>query len=128
MAYAKTIAAADPPQHTRMRRIVSRGFTPPRIKEMATAIEAIVQRCLGGIEEQPTFDVVERFAVPLPVEMICHILGIDDSHYTQAKRWSDTSPPQRRGVQQSCRAQRVDVEHHQGVQHVLRAVDRGTAR
>ncbi len=38
MASAKTIAAADPPQHTRMRRIVSRGFTPPRIKEMADAI------------------------------------------------------------------------------------------
>jgi cytochrome P450 len=89
MASAKTIAAADPPQHTRMRRIVSRGFTPPRIKEMATAIEEIVDRCLAGIEDQPTFDLVQQLAVPLPVEMICHILGIDRSHYTQAKRWSD---------------------------------------
>jgi cytochrome P450 len=89
MASAKTIAAADPPQHTRMRRIVSRGFTPPRIKEMATAIEEIVDRCLAGIEDQPTFDVVQRLAVPLPVEMICHILGIDRSRYTQVKRWSD---------------------------------------
>ena len=42
---------ASPPQHTRMRRIVSRGFTP-RIKEMATAIEEIVERCLAGIEDQ----------------------------------------------------------------------------
>jgi len=89
MASAKTIAAADPPQHTRMRRIVSRGFTPPRIKEMATAIQEIVERCLAGIEDQPAFDVVERLAVPLPVEMICHILGIERSHYSQAKRWSD---------------------------------------
>ncbi|MGB9253004.1 MAG: cytochrome P450 [Mycobacterium sp.] len=89
MASAKTIAAADPPQHTRMRRIVSRGFTPPRIKEMATAIEEIVDRCLAGIEDQPAFDVVQRLAVPLPVEMICHILGIDSNHYPQAKRWSD---------------------------------------
>jgi cytochrome P450 len=89
MASAKTIAAADPPQHTRMRRIVSRGFTPPRIKEMVTAIEEIVRRCVAGIEDQPAFDVVERLAVPLPVEMICHILGIDGDHYSQAKRWSD---------------------------------------
>ena len=89
MASAKTIAAADPPQHTRMRRIVSRGFTPPRIKEMATAIEDIVERCLAGIEDQPSFDVVERLAVPLPVQMICHILGIDRGHYDQVKRWSD---------------------------------------
>jgi cytochrome P450 len=89
MASAKTIAAADPPQHTRMRRIVSRGFTPPRIREMANAISEIVEGCLTGIEDQPSFDVVQRLAVPLPVEMICHILGIDRSHYSQAKRWSD---------------------------------------
>jgi cytochrome P450 len=89
MASAKTIAAADPPQHTRMRRIVSRGFTPPRIKEMATAISTIVDRCLTGIGDLPCFDLVEQLAVPLPVEMICHILGIDRSEYGRAKRWSD---------------------------------------
>ncbi|WP_297730669.1 cytochrome P450 [Mycobacterium sp.] len=89
MASAKTIAAADPPQHTRIRRIVSRGFTPPRIKEMADAITEIVDRCLSGISELPTFDLVERLAVPLPVEMICHILGIDRSEYGRAKCWSD---------------------------------------
>ena len=89
MASAKTIAAADPPQHTRMRRIVSRGFTPPRIKEMADAITEIVDRCLSGIEDLPGFDLVERLAIPLPVEMICHILGIDRSEYGRAKRWSD---------------------------------------
>jgi cytochrome P450 len=89
MASAKTIAAADPPQHTRMRRIVSRGFTPPRIKEMAAAINEIVERCLAGVGDLPSFDVVERLAVPLPVEMICHILGIARSEYGRAKSWSD---------------------------------------
>jgi cytochrome P450 len=89
MASAKTIAAADPPQHTRMRRIVSRGFTGPRIKEMAEVINGIVERCLNGIGDAPSFDVVERLAVPLPVEMICHILGIDRSEYGRAKLWSD---------------------------------------
>jgi cytochrome P450 len=89
MASAKTIAAADPPQHTRMRRIVSRGFTPPRIKEMGAAISGIVDRCLAGIGDQPSFDVVDRLAVPLPVEMICHILGIDRSEYGRVKHWSD---------------------------------------
>jgi cytochrome P450 len=89
MASAKTIAAADPPQHTRMRRIVSRGFTPPRIKETAAAISGIVERCLSGIGDVPSFDVVERLAVPLPVEMICHILGIEPNEFGRAKRWSD---------------------------------------
>ncbi|MDT5109276.1 MAG: hypothetical protein QOE20_1166 [Mycobacterium sp.] len=89
LASAKTIAAADPPQHTRMRRIVSRGFTPARIKEMAEAINGIVQRCLTGVADAPSFDVVEQLAIPLPVEMICHILGIDRSEYGRAKLWSD---------------------------------------
>jgi cytochrome P450 len=56
---------------------------------MAAATNEIVERCLAGIGDVPTFDVVERLAVPLPVEMICHILGIDRSEYGRAKRWSD---------------------------------------
>ena len=89
LANTRAIAGADPPQHTRMRRIVSRGFTPPRIAEMASAVEAIVARCLKGIDDTDSFDVVERLAVPLPVEMICHILGIDRTYYGQVKTWSD---------------------------------------
>jgi len=89
LAATRAIAGADPPEHTRMRRIVSRGFTPPRIAEMATAIDEIVDGCLDGIAARDTFDVVERLAVPLPVEMICHILGIDRQHYGDVKRWSD---------------------------------------
>jgi cytochrome P450 len=89
LASARNIAGADPPQHTRMRRIVSRGFTPPRIAEMATTINQIVDRCLLGIDEVDSFDVVDRLAVPLPVEMICHILGIDEPHFDEVKRWSD---------------------------------------
>ncbi len=89
LASTRAIAGSDPPQHTRMRRIVSRGFTPPRIAEMRSAIHEIVDRCMLGIERSDSFDVVERLAIPLPVEMICHILGIDRSHYNQAKEWSD---------------------------------------
>lgn len=89
LAATRAIAGADPPEHTRMRRIVSRGFTPPRIAEMASAINEIVDGCLDGIAERQSFDVVERLAVPLPVEMICHVLGIDHQHYGDVKRWSD---------------------------------------
>lgn len=56
---------------------------------MADAIAKIVDRCLSGIDELPSFDLVERLAIPLPVEMICHILGIDRSEYGRAKCWSD---------------------------------------
>jgi cytochrome P450 len=89
LAASRAIAGADPPEHTRMRRIVRRGFTPPRIAEMAAAVDEIVDGCIDGITERAPFDVVERLAIPLPVEMICHILGIDPEYYGGVKRWSD---------------------------------------
>jgi cytochrome P450 len=86
---AQSIASADPPDHTRLRRIVSRGFTPARIAQMTTTINEIVDRCLAGAGDLDGYDVVERLAVPLPVEMISDILGIGDAGYSQVKRWSD---------------------------------------
>ncbi|HEX3707796.1 MAG TPA: cytochrome P450 [Mycobacteriales bacterium] len=89
LATAQAIASADPPEHTRVRRIVSRGFTPGRIATMATTITAIVDRCMQGAGDLDGFDVIERLAVPLPVEMIADILGIDSAGYDQVKQWSD---------------------------------------
>ncbi|HEX3898836.1 MAG TPA: cytochrome P450 [Mycobacteriales bacterium] len=89
LATAQAIASADPPEHTRVRRIVSRGFTPGRITAMATTIAAIVDRCMNGAGDLDGFDVVERLAVPLPVEMIANILGIESAGYDQVKQWSD---------------------------------------
>jgi cytochrome P450 len=89
LSTAQSIAAADPPQHTRMRRIVSRGFTPGRIRQWAGKIDEIVDRCLSGAGDFHGFDVVEQLAVPLPVEMISHILGLGDVDYAQLKHWSD---------------------------------------
>jgi cytochrome P450 len=89
MAEAQSIASSDAPQHTRLRRIVSRGFTPARIAQIAATIQAIVDRCLAGAGDLDGFDVIERLAVPLPVEMISDILGIADAGYAQVKQWSD---------------------------------------
>jgi cytochrome P450 len=89
LSTAQSIAAADPPQHTRMRRIVSRGFTPGRISQFSTKIDEIVDRCLAGAGDLHGFDVVEQLAVPLPVEMISYILGLGDVDYVQLKQWSD---------------------------------------
>jgi cytochrome P450 len=86
---ARTIIAADPPDHTRIRRIVSRGFTPRRVAEMAATIEEIVTECVAGIEETDVYEVVQRLAVPLPVKMIADLLGVNAENYDDVKRWSD---------------------------------------
>ena len=86
---ARSLVAADPPEHTRMRRIVSRGFTPGRIAQWSARIEELVDDCLGGADDLDGFDVVEQLAIPLPVKMISDILGIGPAHYPQVKEWSD---------------------------------------
>jgi cytochrome P450 len=86
---ARPIVAADPPDHTRMRRIVNRGFTPRRTGEMADKINQIVERCLDGIDDTDSYEVVQNLAIPLPVQMIADLLGIESDHYADVKRWSD---------------------------------------
>jgi cytochrome P450 len=86
---AQAIASADAPEHTRLRRIVSRGFTPGSIAKMTIAINDIVDRCLADAGDLDGFDIVEGLAIPLPVEMIANILGIEDAGYPQVKEWSD---------------------------------------
>jgi cytochrome P450 len=85
---ARAIVAADPPQHTRMREIANRGFTPRRIAELRGKIEAIVTECLGGADFSSEFDLVSNFTVPLPVRMISHFLSVESDHYADVKRWS----------------------------------------
>jgi cytochrome P450 len=86
---ARTIIAADPPDHTRIRRIVNRGFTPGRIATLGTKIDVIVDECLSGIEMAEVYDVVSRLAIPLPVQIIGDMLGIEPEMRPNIKRWTD---------------------------------------
>jgi hypothetical protein len=54
--------ALDPPRHTRMRALVSKGFTPRRVRDLADGIRALAQRHLAGALRQDTFDFVGDFA------------------------------------------------------------------
>ncbi|MDQ1497869.1 MAG: hypothetical protein QOD57_1049, partial [Actinomycetota bacterium] len=87
---ARVIVGADPPQHTRQRAIVSRGFTPRRIAEFKDIIERIVAECLTAVDASDGFDLVEQLAIPLPVRVIADILSVDAAHYPDVKRWSNT--------------------------------------
>jgi cytochrome P450 len=86
---ARTIIAADPPDHTRIRRIVNRGFTPGRIAALGPKIDMIVDECLSGIETADGYDVVSRLAIPLPVQVIGDMLGIEPEMRPKIKYWTD---------------------------------------
>lgn len=69
----------DDPRHGRQRRIVSRGFTPRALKKIEVNVEARADRVIDRIVEQGTCDVVADLAAPLPLEIICDMMGIPES-------------------------------------------------
>ncbi|OBA74532.1 cytochrome [Mycobacterium sp. 1554424.7] len=66
----------DPPDHTRLRKLVSKAFAPKVVNALQPEISALVGGLLDRIGEKGEFDVVEDFAYPLPVAVICRLLGV----------------------------------------------------
>lgn len=66
----------DPPAHTRIRRLVSKAFTPRVIRASQPQIHSIVDDLVAGIASKSEFDVIADFALPLPVRIMCALLGI----------------------------------------------------
>jgi cytochrome P450 len=79
-ALARHMLAVDPPDHTRLRRLVSGAFTPRRIEALRPHVEGIVDELLddvaSGAADGPV-DLVATFAFPLPFTVICELLGVD---------------------------------------------------
>jgi cytochrome P450 len=66
----------DPPDHTRLRKLVSKAFAPKVVKALQSDITALVTALLDDVEAAGTFDVVADLAHPLPVAVICRLLGV----------------------------------------------------
>lgn len=86
---APTMLFIDPPEHDRLRALVSRAFTPRQVEAQA---EPIRERCESLMEQLASgerADLVTTFAAPLPVGVIATMLGVEDGDFAQFKRWSD---------------------------------------
>jgi cytochrome P450 len=66
----------DPPDHTRLRRLVSKAFVPKVVNELQPDITELVDGLLDRIAERGRFDVISDLAYPLPVAVICRLLGV----------------------------------------------------
>jgi cytochrome P450 len=83
---------ADPPQHTRSRRLVSRWFTARRVNEdWQPLIEANCQALFDAVATDEPIDAMATLAIPLPIRVIADILGFQRSTDADLKRWSDTN-------------------------------------
>jgi cytochrome P450 len=68
----------DPPDHTRLRNLVSQAFTPRRIEQLRGRVEAVCERLLDGAKPDTPFDVVANYALPIPLTVISDMLGIPE--------------------------------------------------
>lgn len=79
----------DPPMHDRLRKLVSRAFTPRRIGDWEPVARQVIGQTLDDLEGRDTFDVVRDFSAPFPVEVICSIVGVPAADRQQIRHWTD---------------------------------------
>lgn len=79
----------DPPDHTRLRSLVSKAFTPRAIEKMRDRIGEIANELLDKVEGQSSFDLMTAFCQPYPTIVIAEMLGVDPKDQADFKRWTD---------------------------------------
>ena len=79
----------DPPDHTRLRALVTKAFTPRAIEKMRPRIETIANDLIDAIGDAPSFDLMTSFCQPYPTTVIAEMLGVDPADQADFKRWSD---------------------------------------
>jgi len=78
----------DPPDHTRLRALVSRAFTPRAVEEMRARIQGIVDALLDHAQDVGRMDVIADLAYPLPVIVICEMLGVAAEDRDLFRHWT----------------------------------------
>jgi cytochrome P450 len=87
---AHSILNVDPPDHTRLRRLVSKAFTPKMVHELRPRIQALVDEALDTMAARGEADVISDLAFPLPFTVISEMLGMPDGNRDEVRGWSHT--------------------------------------
>ena len=80
----------DPPDHTRLRRLVSKAFTPNMVRSLRPRVQALVDTLLDEMAAHDEADLIHGLAFPLPFTVISELLGMPDSDRDQLREWSHT--------------------------------------
>ncbi|MFF9901169.1 cytochrome P450 [Streptomyces longispororuber] len=78
----------DPPDHTRLRRLVAKAFTPRRVAEFAPRVQELTDRLIDGFAEKGEADLIHEFAFPLPIYAICDMLGVPREDQDDFRDWA----------------------------------------
>jgi cytochrome P450 len=88
---ARSLLFMDPPDHTRLRNLVARAFTPKRIEDLRPKVETIIADLLDVAAERAScgaVDLIDSVAYPLPVRVICSLLGVPEADQSNFTAWS----------------------------------------
>jgi len=84
----RTMLVMDPPDHTRVRGLVSKAFTPRRVAALRPRIEQIIDELLAEPAARGSMDVMADFAAPLPAIVIAELLGVPAEDHREFRQWS----------------------------------------
>lgn len=99
---------SDPPDHTRLRALVNQAFTPRRVERMGVRIQQIAVELLQKVQAQQQMDLIADYALPLPVRIICELLGVPSQDQADVSAWSQAIiSPGSRGLNYSARRRKV---------------------
>ncbi|WP_431932528.1 cytochrome P450 family protein [Micromonospora sp. RP3T] len=79
---------SDPPEHTRLRRVVSQAFAPRRIEALRPRVATVVDSLLDKIVPHGEADLMRDFAIPLPMTVICELLGVPPADHDRVLDWT----------------------------------------
>src|SRR5258705_9956057 len=124
----------DPPDHTRLRGLVNKAFTPRVVETLRPRIQQVVDGLLARVASAGSMDLIEDFAYPIPVVVICEMLGVPVEDHERFKGWGlDLArgldavllPPDSGVAERSLAARRALAEYFRGLIATRRASPRG---
>ena len=83
-----SLLALEPPQHTRLRRLVNRAFVSRQVETMEPEITDLTHACIDSFEADGKAELLSQFATPIPVTVIARLLGIPESSTDKLLEWS----------------------------------------
>jgi cytochrome P450 len=86
-AFRKWLVTLDPPDHDRLRRLVSQPFTPRQVEAMRASATKIANALVEDLAAAGSVDLYDAFAEPLPLRVLCEVLGVPSADHSAMRRW-----------------------------------------
>ena len=88
---SRNMLDTDPPDHERLRSLVSKAFTPRLIEKIRPRVQAIADALLDAVQDKGEMDLIDDYAFPLPITVIAELLGVSSEDRNKFREWSNAA-------------------------------------